>query len=306
MNLHNPKIPVQTIDLRLFFEEYDEKLPQLSILRTDVTDEQISGNKWYKLKYNLTEAKKKNLPILTFGGAFSNHIAATAAAGEKYGVKTIGVIRGEEHLPLNSTLQKAKNQGMELFYLSRTAYRNKYAEEVLTTLKSKFGAFHLVPEGGSNQLALKGVQEMLSDDTVGFDYIVLASGTGGTTAGLYLAKQKNQKLISIPVLKGANWMPDEIKQLTDVDLDNSIQFYYNYHFGGYAKINNDLIAFANNFFEKTNIPLDLIYTTKALCGLFDLIDKKYFSPSDKILFVHTGGLQGNEGLKVQKQIDLKC
>jgi 1-aminocyclopropane-1-carboxylate deaminase len=303
--IKKPEIPVNTINLSDFINDSSVSIPKVSIYRTDLTDNEISGNKWYKLKYNIIEAKQRNLPILTFGGAFSNHIAATAAAGKKYNIKTIGVIRGEEYFPLNSTLQKAVANGMELHYISRSEYKNKYSENIIKALKNKFGDFFLVPEGGSNHLALKGVKEMLTKVTDDYNYIVLAAGTGGTAAGLYLAKNKNQKLLVIPVLKGADWLPDDISKLTGVTLEQTITFLYNYHFGGYAKVNTELIEFANNFYSKFNIPLDLIYTAKAMYGLTDLVKKKYFTEKDKILFIHTGGLQGNIGIKEQKQIDLK-
>ncbi len=299
----NPEIPIQPVDLSLFFPS--KTLPRLHILRTDLTDTDISGNKWYKLKYNLIEAQHRQLPVLTFGGAFSNHIAATAAAGKKFNLSTIGVIRGEPYHPLNPTLQQATDNGMQLFYLSRAEYRNKYSEAVLNKLQARFGQFMLVPEGGSNRLALKGVAEMLTPGTRKFNYLVLAAGTGGTTAGLFLAKQPAQNLLSVPVLKNAVWMPAEIEKLSEKPLNQSIRFLYHYHFGGYAKTTPQLIEFANNFYHFTGIPLDLVYTAKALFAVFDLIKNSFFTADDEILFIHTGGLQGNTGLKQMKNIDLK-
>jgi 1-aminocyclopropane-1-carboxylate deaminase/D-cysteine desulfhydrase-like pyridoxal-dependent ACC family enzyme len=298
----NPEIPLQPVDLSLFFPE--KALPQLHILRTDLTDSAISGNKWYKLKYNLLEAQRKKLPVLTFGGAFSNHIAATAAAGKKMNIRTIGIIRGEEHLPLNATLQQAVDDGMQLFYLSRTEYRNKYSPEVMEKLHNRFGKFMMVPEGGSNRLALKGVREMLPSDSERFHYIVLASGTGGTTGGLFVAKHPQQTLLSVPVLKNAVWMPAEIAKLTGKPLNNTIRFLYDYHFGGYAKISAVLVDFVNDFYTQTRVPLDVIYTGKAMFAVFDLMQSGFFTSGDTILFIHTGGLQGNEGMKQQKNIHL--
>ncbi len=302
MEIPVPDIPIQPVDLSLFFSS--KTLPQLHILRTDLTDNDISGNKWYKLKYNLLEAAQQRLPLLTFGGAFSNHIAATAAAGKRYQLPTIGVIRGEEHLPLNPTLQQAVNNGMQLFYLSRAEYRNKYSEAVLNKLQARFGQFMLVPEGGSNTLALKGVGEMLSDKTTTYNYLVTASGTGGTAAGIYLHKQPHQYVISVPVLKNARWMLTEIQQLTGLTALPKLILRTDYHFGGYAKITPQLIDFANKFYRFTGIPLDLVYTAKALFAVFDEIKNSFFTADDKILFIHTGGLQGNTGLKQMKNITL--
>ena len=192
------EIKTQEISLPLL----KEKEIKLFIKRTDQTHQHISGNKWYKLKYNLIEAKKQGFKtLLTFGGAYSNHIAATACATKENGFKSIGVIRGEEHLPLNPTLQFAKEQGMHIHYVSRSDYREKTTPDFLEKLKVQFSDFYLIPEGGSNELAIQGTAEILdANDT--HDFVCCAVGTGGTIVGIINASTNKQTVIGFPAIKG--------------------------------------------------------------------------------------------------------
>ena len=270
---------------------------QLYMLRLDEIHPHISGNKWYKLKYNLLEASRLNKKILlTFGGAYSNHILAVAAAGKENNLHTIGIIRGDEHLPLNPTLQLASDFGMQLYYMDRVAYRNKNTDKIIKSLYQKFGDFYLIPEGGTNSLAIKGAAEIIQSIPIYYDYICSSIGTGGTIAGII--KASNKKVLGFSALKG-NFIEEEVMNLADNKNLNHVFFHHQYHFGGYAKANNELITFINQFKKKYNIPLDPIYTGKMMYGIFDLISKNYFEKGKTIIAIHTGGLQGIKGFNLR-------
>lgn len=265
----------------------------------------ISGNKYRKLKYNILEAQEQqHHTLLTFGGAYSNHIAAVAAAGKKFGFKTIGVIRGDELSEVsNPTLDYAKRCNMHLHFVNRDTYRQKADAGFLNTLSSQFGDFYLIPEGGTNALAVKGCEEILTESDAYFDFICCAVGTGGTISGLINSSLPHQKVLGFPALKG-DFLQEEISKFAH---KSHWELITGYHFGGYAKINTELISFINKFKNDYNIPLDPVYTGKMMYGVFDLIAKGFFPEGSKILAIHTGGLQGiagmNEVLK-QKQLPL--
>ena len=272
---------------------------QLFIKREDVLHPIISGNKFRKLKYNIQEAKRLgHATLLTFGGAFSNHILAVAGAGAEFGFKTIGIIRGEEletKIEENPTLFKAQQLGMQFHFVSRTTYRNKEEPSFLNNLHKIFGNFYLIPEGGTNELAIKGCEEILtSEDKVFFTHVVCAAGTGGTIAGIINSSNLNQQIIGFSSLKGA-FLSEVIRNF--VKKTNWI-INDQYHFGGYGKVNKELIQFLNGFYKKNNIPLDPVYTGKMVFGVLDLIAKEYFPANSKILMIHTGGLQGIKGMNL--------
>jgi len=282
----------QLIPLELFsLSNYD-----LYIKREDMLHPDISGNKYRKLKYNLMEAKNegKNV-LLTFGGAFSNHIAAVAAAGKEFGFKTIGVIRGEElrnNIETNPTLSYAQSCGMQFHFVTREEYRNKTNNVFIENLKSIFGDFYLVPEGGTNNLAVKGCEEILTKNDEDFDYICSAVGTGGTIAGLIKSSKVNQTVLGFSALKGT-FQSSEVKKYT---LKTNYKIIDDYCLGGYAKIDEHLVRFINNFKEKTGIPLDPVYTGKMLFGILDLIKNGEIKQNSRILAIHNGGLQGISGM----------
>ncbi|WDF60660.1 pyridoxal-phosphate dependent enzyme [Flavobacterium sp. KACC 22758] len=271
----------------------------LTIKREDLIHPFVSGNKFRKLKYNLLKAKAENKEtLLTFGGAFSNHIAAVAYAGKEQGFKTIGIIRGDELLDKiqeNPTLKFAQENGMQFEFVSREEYRLKSEKSFIEKLKDKFGDFYLVPEGGTNELAVKGCEEILTEEDSVFNYVCCAVGTGGTISGLINNALPNQKILGFPALKG-DFLNDEIRIFANKDNWNLIS---DYHFGGYGKINLELIEFINSFFEETKVPLDPIYTGKMVFGVIDLINKNYFPAHSKILLIHTGGLQGIDGMNIK-------
>lgn len=269
---------------------------KLTVKREDLLHPHISGNKFRKLKYNILEAKNHgSKSVLTFGGAFSNHIAATAAAGKEYGFKTIGVIRGEEvidKIESNPTLRFAQQCGMIFKFVSREDYRHKTDTGFIENLRVEFGDFYLVPEGGTNELAVKGCEEILTAEDAEFTHIACAVGTGGTISGIIKSAASTQTVIGFPALKGAGLLEDICKFAPK----GNWELIEDYHFGGYGKINEELVTFINDFFDKTNIPLDPVYTGKTFFGVIDLVHKGYFTEGSTILLIHTGGLQGIEGM----------
>lgn len=303
------------IQLNMHFEYNHISHPadvELYVLRLDLIHPLVSGNKWFKLKYNLDAAKQQNLDtLLTFGGAFSNHIHATATAGKLLGFRTIGIIRGEATQPLNPTLDFAASQGMQLVFVDRQTYRQRHTEALLQQLKQQFGNVYLIPEGGCNLNGVRGCTEILSQDA-GFDIVCLACGTGTTLAGIALSLHQKQRAIGFPVLKGGNFLQSEIETLLlqyqasglpiPGDKSMSWELVGDYHFGGYAKVNDELLNFKHEFEELHQIPLDYVYTAKMFYGVMDLIKQGRFDGC-RVLMIHTGGLQGNLGnTKIKSKI----
>jgi 1-aminocyclopropane-1-carboxylate deaminase len=271
----------------------------LSIRREDLIHPFISGNKFRKLKYNLIQAKAENQDtLLTFGGAFSNHIAAAAFAGAAHGFRTIGIIRGDElenKILINPTLKFAQECGMRFKFVTRESYRHKTESDFIANLKNEFGDFYYVPEGGTNEYAVKGCQEILSVEDAQYDFICSAVGTGGTISGLINSILPHQKVLGFPALKG-DFLNDEIRKFAQ---NENWELITDYHFGGYGKVNQELIAFLNRFYRENQIPLDPIYTGKMVFGVMDLIGKNFFKENSKILLIHTGGLQGISGMNIK-------
>ena len=284
--------PVQELHDPLF----TQKDVRVFMQREDLIHPNISGNKWRKLKYNLIEARARNHhTLLTFGGAYSNHVHALAHAGRLFGFKTIGIIRGEEHAPLNPTLQDATDSGMHLLYVDRGTYRRKDTPEFVAELREEFGKFHLVPEGGTNALALKGSAEIL-DPGQDYDAIFVPIGTAGTISGIINGiRNENTKVYGVSSLKGGVFLEDEILNLIDRNHD-CFEVLTDYHFGGYGKINPELLDFIQHFREQHNVLLDPIYNSKAIFGFYDMLRQNKMPPKSKVLLLHTGGLQGWRGL----------
>ncbi len=275
---------------------------ELYIKREDLLHRHISGNKYRKLFYNLMQARREgHHTLLTFGGAFSNHIAATAYAVRLAGMKSIGVIRGDElgkdlqkTLKENPTLRFAVAQGMQLHFVSRRNYRKKTEPSFREHLHDLFGDFYWVPEGGTNHLAVKGAAEILTQNDQTFDVITCAVGTGGTIAGLINASFPHQQILGFPALK-ENYLENNIKKYT---AKTNWQLIRDYHLGGFAKVSPELIRFINDFHARTNILLDPVYTAKMMMGLQNMIKKGFFQRGTKILAIHTGGLQGIDGMNI--------
>ncbi|MCW3104465.1 MAG: hypothetical protein JWO09_2905 [Bacteroidetes bacterium] len=273
----------------------------LYLLRADLNHPEISGNKLFKLRYNLEEVKRQRKKgILTFGGAFSNHIAATAAAGKEQGFSTFGIIRGEQTAELNSTLAFAQRQGMQLHFVSREAYRRKDDPGFLEALNiSSFdpSGFYIIPEGGANTLGVKGCMEIRDHIHIPFDHICCACGTGTTIAGIILSLTEHEKALGFQVLKGEGYMHAEVQRWLKAfeHTKQNWSIVEDYHFGGYAKLKPELLSFIERFESTHNIPLDFIYTAKMMYGIYDLIQKGYFKSGETVIAVHTGGVQGNAG-----------
>lgn len=288
-------IPIQEISI-------PHKNIKLFIKREDLIHPQISGNKYWKLFYNINtylEKNPENPYIITFGGAFSNHIAAVSAVGNLSGISTLGIIRGEELQDKwrdSPTLLLAKRNGMNLKFVTREEYRHK--EKLTEFLSREFPDALIVPEGGTNKDAVEGVKMMLNDQTKDFDYLCTAVGTGGTVAGIAKFCEEDQNVIGFNVVDDAS-LKDKISELTSGRNFNLIDSC----FGGYGKIKDENIRFINEFKEKYGIPLEPVYTGKMMQKVFELIDEGYFPENSRVLCFHTGGLQGIEGanLLLEKQ-----
>jgi 1-aminocyclopropane-1-carboxylate deaminase len=293
-----PEISIPIIEIPL------EKNIRLFLKREDLIHPHISGNKYWKLFYNINsylEPKPENPFIITFGGAFSNHIAATAALGKEFQLKILGIIRGEElqnKFQENPTLKLAHENGMEFRFVTREAYRNK--ESLTQILQKEFPEALIIPEGGTNDRAVEGIQYMLNSETKSFDYLCTAVGTGGTVAGISKFAEENQQVLGFKVVDDDS-LYNRVVELSKRNNCKLIEA----HDGGYGKISDENIRFINVFKEKYGIQLDPIYTGKMMKKIFELIDNNYFPDGSKILAFHTGGLQGifgaNERLKKQNR-----
>ena len=276
----------------------DERRVALSMLRLDQTHDIISGNKWFKLMYNVRKAHDEgHTALLTFGGAYSNHIVATAEACSIAGLNSIGVIRGEPTEPLNPTLLQAIQRGMKLHYVTRTAYRNRKDPHYIQSLHALFGKFYHVPEGGSNVLGVTGAKEITSLLTHNYDYICCPCGTGGTIAGVICSNPPCKKILGFPALKGGGFLHDDIVDFFVNKVTTQWKLVTDYHFGGYAKVNEQLLTFIRGFYNEHHIKLDPVYTGKMMYGVDDMIQNGRFPEGSSILAIHTGGLQGIEGME---------
>ena len=279
----------------------EDKKVRLFIKRIDLVHPNISGNKWYKLKYNILKVKEDNFDsLLTFGGAYSNHIVATSFAAKENNISSIGVIRGEPVLPLNPSLSIAKRNGMKFRYIDRSVYRAKHDSILINSLREEFGNFYLLPEGGTNKLALRGVEEIIEEKD-DHDYICCSVGTGCTISGVVNSSLISQKVLGFPAINASDLLIQDITLLSN---KNNWRLIKDYVFGGYAKLNNDLISFIYNFYDNQHIALDGVYTAKMVFGIIDLVKKDYFPPNSSVLAIHTGGVQGNKGLNDRYNLDL--
>jgi 1-aminocyclopropane-1-carboxylate deaminase len=265
---------------------------RLLLKREDLIHPELIGNKWRKLKYNLTRATEQGeSTLLTFGGAYSNHIRATAAAGYHLGFKTIGIIRGEQHLPLNESLAYATTRGMTLFYIDRSTYRRKMDPEVIAALRERFGNFFLIPEGGSNAEALDGCAEIAREIDSDFDLICCPCGTGGTLAGVSAGLQDGQRALGFSVLRDGRFLGNEVSRLQQQrygHVFNNWSIECGFHFGGFARRNDELTAFIDSFERKQGIRLEWIYVAKMLYGIFTLIEREVIIDGTTVVALITG------------------
>jgi len=289
-----PNLRIQAIET----EWLSQHNVQLCVLRADLADPLLSGNKFFKLKYNLLEAARQgHTRLLSFGGAWSNHLHALAAAGQRFGFSTIGIVRGESEAAANTCLQDVMARGMQLHFVSRSEYQNKNTPEFLAKLRQQVGDFYLIPEGGANPEGIRGCQEMLPADVhSNFTHLVLACGTGTTMAGLITSS--TVPVIGIQVLKGAGYLQAEIaKMLQQHALHPTAPWTVldEFHGGGYAKADKDLLDFVEHFSETTGVPLEPVYSGKMFMALSKLVPQGHFPENSRILAMHGGGLQGNRG-----------
>ena len=272
---------------------------QLYLKRDDLLHPTVQGNKWRKLKYNLLRAQELGKhTLLTFGGPYSNHIYATSAAAKLFGFNSIGIIRGEEPKDKSYTLKFAASQGMQLMYIDRTTYRNKDEVSYLQQLQQQYPNAYIVPEGGTNQYALRGVAELVGEIDMPFDYLCSACGTGGTLAGMVAGLAGEKQLIGFSSLKGDDALTAQIDALVQAYTGEQYHNYtvnFDYHFGGYARVKPELVDFIKAFKAQHAVQLEPVYIGKMLFGIYELIKQGYFPKGSTIVAVHTGGLQGLSG-----------
>jgi len=265
---------------------------RLYLKRDDLIHSELPGNKWRKLKHNIVAARERNATtMLTFGGAYSNHIRATAAAGHYFGFATIGVIRGEEHLPLNDSLAYAESRGMKLVYMDRATYRAKHSPAVVANLRERFGDFYLVPEGGSNVLATVGCRELVAEIDVDFDLICCPCGTGGTLAGVSMGLAGKQRAMGFSALKGGAFLTDEVSALQRRSLGAVLENWTiecGFHFGGFARGAPELDEFIKSFGNEHGVALERIYVAKMMFGIVALAERGAFAPDTTIIALITG------------------
>jgi len=271
----------------------DEMNVEADVVRLDKIHPLVSGNKWFKLRYYLEDAKttgKKS--ILTYGGAWSNHLLATAAACHLNGFAAVGIIRGEEPALLSSTLVQAKELGMELFFITREAYSQKNIPDHVNSSEH-----YLIPEGGYGVKGAEGAATILEYcKQANYTHICCAAGTGTMAAGLASAAGPGSEVIAVSVLKNNYELEDNIRQLSG-NRQTAFRIMHDYHFGGYAKYTPELIAFMNHLYRHTMIPTDFVYTGKLFFAIDDLVRRHFFSAGSKLLIIHSGGLQGNASFK---------
>ena len=288
--------PSNAVLQSLQLPEFLMKSLKVDVLRLDTIYPVVSGNKWFKLKYYLQEAQEKHVDtIITFGGAWSNHIIATAYFSRLYGFRAIGIIRGERPTKLSQTLLDAQEYGMVLEFISRDLYSRKNIDGLNKIFEEGFGELYFIPEGGAGFPGIRGSKEILDlVEISGYTHIMCCIGTGTMYAGLITSALPHQEVIGVQVLKGMESAPKQIMGIGHERAKGKIM--YNYHFGGYAKKTNELIQFINNFYSRTGIPTDFVYTGKLLFAFSDLVSKNYFPTGSSILIIHSGGLQGNASL----------
>ena len=292
---------------------FKERNVQLVIKRDDLIHDEVSGNKWRKLKYNILKcADRKHEGILTFGGAYSNHLLATAYACSVLGLKSVGIVRGDElNEKSNKTLERCHSLGMKLVFVSREEYNLRKEKFYKDELAGDYSNFWMVPEGGANYYGVLGCQELLGEIDIEFDEVFVAQGTTTTSAGIALSLPPNSRLNVVPVLKGFNSKMEMKSLLISSGYEqefveeciSEVRVVDEYHFGGYGKYSDDLLSFIRAFYTRHKIKLDPIYTGKVMFGLYDMIEKGELD-GKRILFIHTGGIQGSAGVEANTGLPL--
>ncbi len=276
---------------------YQQSVAQVDMLRLDVIHPVVSGNKWYKLQCYIQDAQQKqSTGILTFGGAYSNHLVATAAAASAFDMASIGVVRGMHAAEtLTPTLQQCVAFGMTLLFVTKEEYDRKYDEDYHSELTLKYPGCYIIDEGGAGELGVKGSEAIARYIPVGYTHVCLASGTGTTLAGIRRALKDDVQVFGYVPMKGGKYISDDIdKYLAE---GKTYTLFDEWHFGGFGKQNDELVAFMNTFYGINNIPLDMVYTGKMMLGIKEQLKSGYFPEGSRLLCIHTGGLQGNSTIK---------
>ncbi len=282
-----------------------QKKVRLLISREDLQHPQISGNKWYKLKHNIAQAKASGVRrLVSFGGAYSNHLHALAYAGQLNDMETVGLVRGELIEPLNATLSDAVQWGMKLIAVSRAEYRSRHDASAMQRFAAPFMPCMVIPEGGANCLAVRGcskIAQNIETQMEDVDYLCVPCGTGATLAGLVSGlTNSNTQVLGFSALKGLLDIEEKVAKLlcsVNAGMDISWQINHQYHCGGFARVSPELVSFLDEWQAFSDIPLEPIYTGKMLFGLFQLIEADYFPGGSNIVAIHTGGLQGRRGME---------
>lgn len=280
-------------------EWYNPYVARVDMLRLDMLHPVISGNKWFKLKYNMAHAQEQGYSsILTFGGAYSNHLIAAAAGAKAYGITATAIVRGlHAKDELTPTLQACRDYGMELHFVSREDYNKKEDVAWLDELSVRYDHPFIIPEGGANKWGRAGVGDIASQIPANYTHICVSIGSGTTMAGLRNALNSDKIVLGYAPMKGGTYLADEVAAVVDADKNSHMQVFDNWHFGGFGKWNEDLLHFMNDFHSQHAIPLDVVYTAKMMYGIEEQILSGYFPPDAAILCIHTGGLQGNATVK---------
>ena len=280
-------------------EWHEGKVTSVDMLRLDLLHPVISGNKWYKLKKNIEYALSQQFKsVLTFGGAYSNHLVATAAATQQANLHSIGIVRGNPRdMELTKTLLDCKRLGMELHFVSREEYNKKNDPDWLKKLAEKFSEAFIVPEGGANEYGRFGSAEIKKFVSRDYTHVAVSVGTGTTMIGLRNALPVSQKLLGFVPMKNGTYLKEYISNHLLPEKNDNWQLFDVWHFGGFGKWNNELIHFMNSFYVQNNIALDIVYTSKMMYGIKELIQKNFFDQNAKIICIHTGGGQGNVSIK---------
>lgn len=308
--MYKPLSVLQKLEHPLF----DKHKLDVRVKRDDLLHNIISGNKWRKLKYNLEHLKANDYQgALTFGGSYSNHIHAFAYACKQQNIPCIGVIRGEANYANNFTLSWARHWGMQCHFVDRKTYRRRFETSFINELKALYPKYFIIPEGGSNSLAIPGVAEVLLelDNQADFDILMTPVGSGGTLAGLIsgdsVANQKRHRILGVAVLKQAEYLINDIKSLLTegAKSHNNWQLLTNFHRGGYGKFSKDDAKRIITFNQQTGVYFEPVYSGKMILALLDLIAQDYFKPQERIVLLHTGGLQGLGGMIEQKRLEAK-
>ena len=290
------------LNQQIFSERYLNNEIEVFIKRLDLIDPFISGNKLFKLKHNVDRAllEEKNM-LITFGGAFSNHILATAAYAKKKNIDCLAIVRGEEYSELNPLLALAKEYGMNFCFVSRKEYAKRNDNNYISELIRKYKKAFIVPEGGNNKLGVLGAEEILETQDKSFDYIICPIGTGATLSGIVNSSNRTQKVIGINCINDTKDINKNISQKTN---KNNWEIINEFNFGGFAKFDNLLTEYLKKFKLNYKITLDLNYTTKMFFGFEKLIERRYFHRKSKVLLIHTGGIYGNLGFNYLYDLDL--